>query len=434
MPSPPPSAILVNVRHAVFQLDAGQQLLAHAFFQLAQRTHGVFAVDVVARVHQPVGQVARGREQQQAFGVEVEAADGQPFAGLHGRQAVEYRRTAFRIVVADDFAGRLVVHQHARRLAADLALNQLAVDAHRIGRQDALADVGRLAVDRHAAGDDQVFHVAARTEAGFGQHLVQLRRVVVRGQVAAHRLWRLRTAAFVGVERVRGDVRERRIGVVHGAASCGAAGRDCPSCSSSGAACASALRSRTRTALADVRLGSAPASAAATGFALPSAASTRGLRASRSVALFAHLARAARRTRAALLARRRRFGLLGGGCGGGAAPACGWPSAAAALRRARLAARRCRLRGLRPAGASPSAAARRLLRRRASAFGASTPAAASASIWALVRRFGLAACVGIAGWRRRRLDLWCFSWIHCSFLGCADLAQRQPLILAQGRE
>jgi hypothetical protein len=86
-------------RQAVFQLDAGQQLLAHAFFQLAQRAHGVFAVDVVARVHQAVGQVAGIREQQQAFGVEVEAADGQPLAGLHGRQAVEHRRTAFRIVV-----------------------------------------------------------------------------------------------------------------------------------------------------------------------------------------------------------------------------------------------------------------------------------------------------------------------------------------------
>ena len=63
-------------RQAIVELDAGQQLLAHAFFQLAQRTHGVFAVDVVARVHQPVGQVARGGKQQQAFGVEVEPADG----------------------------------------------------------------------------------------------------------------------------------------------------------------------------------------------------------------------------------------------------------------------------------------------------------------------------------------------------------------------
>jgi hypothetical protein len=68
---------------------------------------------------------------------------------------------------------------------ADAALHQLAVDAHGVGRQDALADVGRLAVHRHAAGDDQLFHVAARTEAGLGQHLVQLRRIVVGGQVAA---------------------------------------------------------------------------------------------------------------------------------------------------------------------------------------------------------------------------------------------------------
>ena len=49
----------------------------------------------------------------------------------------------------------------------------------------ALADVGWLAIHGHAARHDQVFHVAARTETGFGQHLVQLRRVVVGRQVAA---------------------------------------------------------------------------------------------------------------------------------------------------------------------------------------------------------------------------------------------------------
>src|SRR5476651_1113471 len=177
---------LGEVRQAVVELDAGQQLLAHTLFQLAQRAHRVFAVNAVARVHQPVGQVARGGEQQQAFGVEVEAADGQPFAGLHRRQAVEHRWTAVRVVIADDFAGRLMVDQHARRLLAD------------------------------AAGDDQLFHVAARTEAGLGQHLVQLRRVVVRGQVAAHGGFgqHATLARLVAVESVRGDEGKHRVGVV----------------------------------------------------------------------------------------------------------------------------------------------------------------------------------------------------------------------------
>src|SRR5476649_891644 len=207
---------LGEVRQAVVELDAGQQLLAHTLFQLAQRAHRVFAVDAVARVHQPVGQVAGGGEQQQTFGVEVEAADGQPFAGLHRRQAVEHRWTAVRVVIADDFAGRLMVDQHARRLLADAALDQFTVDADVVGRQDALADVGRLAVDGDAAGDDQLFHVAARTEAGFGQHLVQFRRVVVRGQVAAHGGFgqHAALARLVAVEGVRGDEGKHRVGVV----------------------------------------------------------------------------------------------------------------------------------------------------------------------------------------------------------------------------
>jgi hypothetical protein len=74
--------------------------------------------------------------------------------------------------------------------------------------------MGRLAVDRHAAGNDQFFHVAARTEARFRQYFVQLWRVVVRGQVAAGWLLRAATAAFVGVERVRSDEGEGCIGIV----------------------------------------------------------------------------------------------------------------------------------------------------------------------------------------------------------------------------
>ena len=86
--------------------------------------------------------------------------------------------------MADDFAGWLVIKQDARRLVRELALDRLAVDAHLIGRHDALADVRRLAVHRYTPRDDQFFHVAARTHARLGEHLVELRRVVVRFQHA----------------------------------------------------------------------------------------------------------------------------------------------------------------------------------------------------------------------------------------------------------
>src|SRR3546814_1365015 len=37
---------------------------------------------------------------------------------------------------------------------------------------DALTDMGGLAIDRHASGNNQLFHLAARTDAGIGQHLM----------------------------------------------------------------------------------------------------------------------------------------------------------------------------------------------------------------------------------------------------------------------
>ncbi|MFN7196430.1 MAG: hypothetical protein ACK4MJ_04580, partial [Hylemonella sp.] len=39
-----PREVVDAVEHVIGELDAGQQLLAHAFFQLAQGTHGVLAV------------------------------------------------------------------------------------------------------------------------------------------------------------------------------------------------------------------------------------------------------------------------------------------------------------------------------------------------------------------------------------------------------
>ncbi|MNN46761.1 hypothetical protein D3C81_1611570 [compost metagenome] len=53
-----------ELRQAVFQLYAGQQFLAHALFQLTQRTDRVFAIDTVARMHQAVRQITGSSKQQ----------------------------------------------------------------------------------------------------------------------------------------------------------------------------------------------------------------------------------------------------------------------------------------------------------------------------------------------------------------------------------
>src|SRR5574343_390996 len=149
-----------------FDLDTGEQALAGLLLEAAQHAHGVLALDAEARVHQLVGQVTRGGEQQQAFGVDVQTADRLPLAVQQARQAAEHGGTLLGVVQRDHFAHRLVVRDDA------------------VAERDAHAHMGRLAVDLHAAILDGLLHVAARTDTRLGQHLVQLGRVDIRGQHA----------------------------------------------------------------------------------------------------------------------------------------------------------------------------------------------------------------------------------------------------------
>ena len=80
----------------------------------AHEAHGVLALDLVARVHQPVGEVARGGQDQQALGVEVEPAHRHPAAARDLRQPVEHGRPLAGIVLRDDLARRLVVDEHTQ--------------------------------------------------------------------------------------------------------------------------------------------------------------------------------------------------------------------------------------------------------------------------------------------------------------------------------
>ncbi|MOA28919.1 hypothetical protein D3C78_1498970 [compost metagenome] len=112
-------------------------------------------------MHQVVGQFTGVGEQQQAFGVQVEAADGLPFALVQARQAAEHGRAVLRVVMADDFAGRLVIGQHARFRRLDAKADGLAVDLDLVAVLHALAHVGRLVVDRNLAFEDELFHFQA---------------------------------------------------------------------------------------------------------------------------------------------------------------------------------------------------------------------------------------------------------------------------------
>src|SRR4249919_1882456 len=80
-------------RRPVVELDARPQALKHVVAGVTLHARTIRLGDAVARVHQPVGEAAVVREQEDAGGVAIEAADGkQARAGLdearHGRPAL----------------------------------------------------------------------------------------------------------------------------------------------------------------------------------------------------------------------------------------------------------------------------------------------------------------------------------------------------------
>lgn len=114
-------------------------------------------------------------KEQQARGVEVQPPDRDPAAAAQARQGVEDGGTAIGIVTGDDTAFRLVIEQHAGRPTGRGAqIDETPIDLDPVGGQDELADLGRLREsDAHPPGGDPFLHVAAGSDAGLGQHLVQ---------------------------------------------------------------------------------------------------------------------------------------------------------------------------------------------------------------------------------------------------------------------
>ena len=140
-----------------------------------RRAHAadVLARDLEAGMHHRVGQLAVGGEQQQAGGVDVEAADRDPARALQRGQGVEDGRAALGVLAAGHFAFRLVVHQHARGIGQRAGDEGLAVDLDLVAAGHAHAGARGLAVDLDQAVGDALLQRAARAQAGLRQHLVQ---------------------------------------------------------------------------------------------------------------------------------------------------------------------------------------------------------------------------------------------------------------------
>src|SRR5439155_25167679 len=163
--------------HAILQLDAFQKLAFLFGRNCPHEAHRVLALDLVAWVHETIGKLARRRKHEQALAVEIQPAYGDPFRAADSGKLVEDRGTAFRIGSAHDFARRLVVEQDAHARRDKTQAHQLAVDTDLVVRADFLPDLGRLAVDRDATGDDQLLEPSQRSITTLRKHLVQALRL-----------------------------------------------------------------------------------------------------------------------------------------------------------------------------------------------------------------------------------------------------------------
>src|SRR5690606_1961831 len=154
-------------------LDTLGQALRHGIGHLAVDAADVLALDTAGGVHQGIGQLAVGGQQQQAGGVEVQAADRDPARALQPRQRFEHGRPALGILAGGDLALGLVVQQHRRWLAQGGGDEGLAVELDAVAAAYRLADLGDFAIDPDQALGDALLEGAAGTEPGLGQHLVQ---------------------------------------------------------------------------------------------------------------------------------------------------------------------------------------------------------------------------------------------------------------------
>src|SRR5205807_10288717 len=118
----------------------------------------------------PLGELRVIRQDQQAAGVEVEAADRKEIT-LAIRQQVVDRGTSMRIAIRSDVAGRLV----QKKIRALLTTQRLAVEGHAVALHvdPGVGIANDAAVDAHPSAADPATRLGARAEAGLGENALE---------------------------------------------------------------------------------------------------------------------------------------------------------------------------------------------------------------------------------------------------------------------
>src|SRR5690606_11660860 len=131
----------------------GLEFLDDLVGYLAVYAAQVFAFEPAPGMHQRVGQVAVGGQQQQPGGVDVEPAHGDPARTFQARQLFEHGGATVGIVAGGQHAFGLVVDQHLGVVAAVGGHDELlAVHDHAVAGFHAHADFGGGAVQLDFAG------------------------------------------------------------------------------------------------------------------------------------------------------------------------------------------------------------------------------------------------------------------------------------------
>jgi hypothetical protein len=166
-------AELIELGRAVIELNFGSQLLDLILGQPAKYTHSIGTLDLVTRVHQPVGQFAIIRRQQQAGGIEVEAADGNPTPLANGRERAEDGWAAFRIGSGGDFAFGFVVDNYPSDRFFVRYRDFLPAHFNQITDPGHIAQLGCHTIEFDLARTDPAFDHATGPESLCGQDFLQ---------------------------------------------------------------------------------------------------------------------------------------------------------------------------------------------------------------------------------------------------------------------
>src|SRR5262249_40921597 len=123
-------------------------------------------------MHQTVGELPVGGEQQQTGSVDVQSPDRDPAPGPRWRQAREHRRSPLGVTAGGPLADWLVIKKElALRQGCTTQVELAPVQAHLVTRLGAFAEPCGASVDRHTPCADPALHAASRSKSRTSKEL-----------------------------------------------------------------------------------------------------------------------------------------------------------------------------------------------------------------------------------------------------------------------